>query len=91
MEFRLGTVRLWGVNPCQRCAVPSRDSRSGEVWPGFARSFSSQRQATLPAWAERSRFDHYYRLAVNTRVPPDQASPLLRVGDEVAICESSAG
>ena len=27
------------------------------------------RAAGLPPWAERSRFNHFYRLAVNTRAP----------------------
>jgi isopentenyl-diphosphate delta-isomerase type 1 len=67
-QFRIGTVVFAGTNPCQRCAVPSRDPVSGTVWPQFARTFSEERASMLPAWAPRDRFDHFYRLAVNTRM-----------------------
>ena len=33
----------------------------------------------------KSRFNHFYRLAVNTIVPADQAGKTVRVGDEVGI------
>jgi hypothetical protein len=39
----------------------------------------------LPEWAEKSRFNHFYRLAVNTIVPADQAGKMVRVGDEVQV------
>jgi len=79
----MGDVTILGVNPCQRCAVPSRDPSSGSVTPEFQRVFSEKRAAKLPPWATQSRFNHYYRLAVNTRIPVSQAGKLLRVGDAV--------
>ena len=85
VRFRVGDVMLGGVNPCQRCVVPSRDSQTGEVWPEFSRRFSRQRQQHLPEWADRSRFDHFYRLSVNTQAV---GSPgVVCVGDEVEITE----
>jgi uncharacterized protein YcbX len=84
VEFQLGDVTIFGVNPCQRCAVPSRDPSTGNVTPEFQRIFSERRATGLPPWATRSRFNHYYRLAVNTRIPASQAGKLLRVGDAVA-------
>jgi uncharacterized protein len=39
----------------------------------------------LPTWAERSRFNHFYRLAINTIVPADQAGKIIRVGDEIEV------
>jgi uncharacterized protein YcbX len=81
VPFQIGDVRMLGVNPCQRCAVPSRSSETGEVSSGFAKKFAEYREAALPAWSPRSRFNHYYRLAINTRVPAAEAGKWLRTGD----------
>ncbi len=85
VRFRVGDVVLEGTNPCQRCIVPTRHSQTGAASPDFARVFRARREATLPAWADRSRFNHFYRLAVNTRVPPSEEGKTLRVGDEVRL------
>jgi uncharacterized protein YcbX len=87
VRFRIGDVVFAGTNPCQRCIMPSRDSATGEPWPRFAKTFAGQREAALPAWAERSRFDHYYRLAVNTRLAG--AGGTIRVGDAVEVLEQA--
>lgn len=84
-KFEVGSVQLEGVNPCQRCIVPTRDPQTGEPDPHFQRLFTQQRQATLPAWTVPSRFNHYYRLSVNTRIPPSQVGKIIRVGDKVTI------
>jgi len=83
VEFRVGEVRLLGVNPCQRCAVPSRDPWTGDAVTDFQRRFMDRRSQTLPAWAAASRFDHYYRLAVNTRALQSEAGKTIHVGDSV--------
>ncbi|MFH0344816.1 MAG: MOSC domain-containing protein [Chromatiales bacterium] len=85
VDFNVGTVAFEGVNPCQRCVVPARHPRSGIEESGFQKTLAMRREQTLPAWAARSRFNHYYRLAVNTRIPPSEAGKTLRVGDEVTI------
>jgi uncharacterized protein YcbX len=85
VDFEIGTVRFQGVNPCQRCVVPSRDPWSGQAFSGFQQRFSDKRRGSLPEWTERSRFDHYYRLAVNTRIAITEAGKLLKRGDEVKI------
>jgi uncharacterized protein YcbX len=82
VRFQVGQAVLMGTNPCQRCVVPSRDWRTGEAMPGFARSFAEHRARSLPPWANTTRFDHYYRLATNTRL---QAGGTLRIGDEARI------
>jgi uncharacterized protein YcbX len=82
VRFRIGSVELLGTNPCQRCAVPSRDPASGDAISGFAKTFAGRREQSLPRWAVAARFDHYYRLAVNTR--PAVAGQL-HVGNEVTI------
>lgn len=84
--FSIGDVQLEGVNPCARCAVPTRDSRSGEPGPpGFAKILGDRRKQSLPEWAAASRFDHYYRLALNTRIPESENGKLLTLGDEVRL------
>jgi uncharacterized protein YcbX len=89
IAFRVGGVTLEGTNPCQRCIVPSRDPQTGLPLVGFAKRVAERRAATLPAWAEASRFDHFYRLAVNTRpaAPPLQVGRSIRVGDVVVLPE----
>jgi uncharacterized protein len=83
VDFTVGEVRFQGNNPCARCAVPTRNPDTAEVVPEFAKIFSAQRQATLPSWSARGRFDHFYRLSVNTRVAPAEVGKVLRVGDKV--------
>lgn len=80
--FQIGPVQLAGINPCQRCVVPLRDSQTGAAYSGFQAKFTAARQATLPEWAPRSRFNHFYKLAVNTRLVPG-SSRQLQVGDAV--------
>lgn len=86
VEFRIGDVRIEGVNPCQRCTVPSRDSRTGEIGePTFAKLFAEARKKSLPEWAEQSCFDHFYRVAVNTKIPASENGKVLAVGDELHV------
>ena len=80
--FTIGHVNFHGVNPCQRCIVPTRDSISGEVTSAFQKTFLNHRTATFPAAVDRSRFNHFYRLAVNTR---SNHGGVVRVGDRVEI------
>lgn len=86
VEFTVGQAVLAGANPCRRCVVPTRWSLTGEIGPdpAFAKTFASRRQKTLPVWADASRFDHFYRLAVNTR-GVRCGGATVRVGDEVRI------
>jgi hypothetical protein len=67
VPFKIGSVKLQGINPCQRCIVPTRDPETGQAIAGFQNRFAAQRAATLPETVARSRFNHFYRLAVNTR------------------------
>ncbi|MGB2669257.1 MAG: hypothetical protein WAO11_00940, partial [Candidatus Acidiferrum sp.] len=83
VRFKIGDIAFEGSNPCARCPVPSRDSYTGAADAGFQKRFSELRRAQLPAWAPEARFDHFYRLAVNTRVPSTECGKLLRVGNLV--------
>ncbi|KYH26015.1 MOSC domain protein [Halalkalicoccus paucihalophilus] len=82
VDFSVGGVRLSGVNPCQRCVVPSRDPDTGEELDGFRERFVAKRRETLPEWTDSDRFDHPFRLMVNTRVQDDGE---VEVGDPVEI------
>ncbi len=84
LPFRIGDVVLQGTNPCQRCVVPSRDPESGAPLALFAKTVAARRAATLPPWAERTRFNHFYRLAVNTSVPASQMKRTLRLGQRIS-------
>ncbi|MBW4527047.1 MAG: MOSC N-terminal beta barrel domain-containing protein [Phormidium tanganyikae FI6-MK23] len=79
--FQLGEVEIQGINPCARCIVPTRDTVSGDRYPQFQKIFTTQREKELPDWAAKERFDHYYRMAVNTRIAASEAGKVLKVGD----------
>ncbi|MCH2115329.1 MAG: MOSC N-terminal beta barrel domain-containing protein [Pirellulales bacterium] len=88
-RFQIGDVIWQGRGICQRCVVPTRDARLGTPTPDFPRVFSQRRQASLPVWSPVERFDHFYRLGVNTALDmvalgegPDRGK-VIRVGDSV--------
>jgi uncharacterized protein YcbX len=80
-QFRIGSVKFLGHNPCQRCVVPTRDPESGQALPNFQKTFMELRKQHLPAWADAQPFNHFYRFAVNTSIPPSEAGKQLIVGD----------
>jgi uncharacterized protein len=82
-DFSIGAVAFQGINPCQRCIVPTRNATNGLIDPGFQKIFSEQRAATLPAEIDRSRFNHFYRVAVNTRIPASTVATMLQTGDSI--------
>lgn len=83
IEFRLGEVQLQGINPCQRCVVPTRSAISGVKTPQFQKTFGLKRKEEFPTWAAASRFNHFYRLAVNTRIAASETGKRLQVGDPI--------
>jgi uncharacterized protein len=91
IAFQIGGINLQGVNPCQRCVVPTRDPMSGARTAGFQKTFVAKRKAQLLSWTATDslrvtridRFNHFYRLAVNTRIAPSEAGKQLQVGDFV--------
>jgi uncharacterized protein YcbX len=85
---KIGGAGIEAVQPCARCAVPSRDPDTGFIEDlAFAKTFAERRRETLPSWARASRFDHFYRLAVNTRIPVAQAGRTITVGDRVELAQ----
>ncbi|WP_414542844.1 MOSC domain-containing protein [Nostoc sp. CCY0012] len=83
--LRVGDIHLLGVNPCQRCVVPTRNPDSGEAYPNFQKIFVQQRQATLPGWVDSSHFNHFYRLSVNTRLMASETRKILQIGNKIDI------
>jgi len=85
VRFRVGDVQFEGSNPCARCPVPPRNPQTGAEFTGFQKRFSELRRSTLPAWSPLERFDHFYRMATNTRVAPSESGKTLRVGNPVLL------
>src|SRR5262252_1438375 len=69
VRFKIGEIAFEGSNPCARCSVPPRHPRTGAELPGFQKKFAEMRRTSLPRSSPSPRFDHFYRLATNTRVP----------------------
>ncbi len=85
VRFRVGDVNFEGSNPCARCSVPPRDSWTGANDIGFQKRFSELRKESLPSWATTEHFDHFFRLATNTRVASSECGKLVRVGDPLIL------
>lgn len=88
VRFEIGDATVDGVTPCQRCVVPGRDPDTGAETPEFRETFIERREATMPEWTDCDRFDHAFRLMVNTRVPDASAGTSVEVGDPVGILET---
>lgn len=85
VRFKIGDVAFEGSNPCERCPVPVRYPRTGEDIVGFQNQFIEMRRNSLPAWSPVERFDHFYRLATNTRVACSQQGKFLGFGDALVL------
>ena len=88
VRFRIGDADFLGVNPCQRCVVPSRDPDTGDAIEDFNETFIAQRRATMPDWSGGDWFDHDFRLMVNTAVPEASWGETIAVGDELTVGET---
>ncbi|MEO1374030.1 MAG: MOSC domain-containing protein [Cyanobacteria bacterium J06635_10] len=84
--FKISNLQFVGVNPTQRCIVPTRNPITGEVNSNFQKIFINQRRETLPEWVNKSRFNHFYKLAVNTRLAEEEVgNKVIQVGDEIVL------
>jgi len=88
VRFRVGEVNFEGSNPCARCSVPARDSYTGEDAVGFSKGALQRFAAanTCRPGRPAEHFDHFYRLAVNTRVVLSEVGKTLRVGHHLENC-----
>lgn len=85
IRFKIGDIAFEGSNPCARCPVPARESQTGVTNDGFQKHFVDMRRAQLPPWSPAERFDHFYRLSTNTRVPSTEHGKLLRLGNPLKL------
>jgi uncharacterized protein len=89
--FTVGSVTFLGSNPCARCIVPTRDALTGDRTTHFQKTFIQHRQASLTGSNPgsnplvRSRFDHFYRLTLNTQVSASETGKSIQIGDPVQI------
>jgi uncharacterized protein YcbX len=81
--FEAGGVTFEGVTPCGRCVVPERDPDTGEPTSEFRERFVERRRATLPDWADRDAFEHFYAVMLIARVPEADRGGTVAVGDPV--------
>jgi uncharacterized protein len=84
-DFSIGEIPFQGINPCQRCIVTTRNATTGSIDSGFQKTFGQRRVATLPAEVDRSRFNHFYRVAVNTRLPGSASGQTIQIGDGIQL------
>ena len=90
VAFTIGGVSFRGVNPCQRCVVPSRDPDTGEEYDGFQETFIGKRRETMPEWSGGEWFNHDFRLMVNTIVPDSEWGNTISVGDRIEVGQAVA-
>jgi uncharacterized protein YcbX len=85
--FTVDGCRFEGVEPCVRCVVPERDSRTGERDSSFRSRFVRRRRETLPEWIEEDDFESLYSVTLIARLDPDGPDPdgTLAVGDPVDV------
>jgi hypothetical protein len=85
VRFHIGEVAFEGSYPCIRCPIPARDPHTGADIIGFQKHFAKQRRAHLPSWSHADRFEHFYCLATNTRIPSAESGKPLHVGDALLL------
>jgi len=89
VAFRIGDVQFQGVEPCERCVVPTRDPDTGEERGDFRQRFIRKRRETRPEWLDSNRFDHDFRLRVITDVPESEIGEMIETGDRAEIVGTS--
>lgn len=85
VRFRIGEVYFEGSYPCIRCPVPARDPHTGVDDVGFQKKFTHLRRTQLPPWSHAERFEHFYCVATNTRIPSTESNKPLKVGDALLL------
>ena len=83
--FNVNRTRFDGAEACARCVVPSRDPDTGEPIADFQQRFATRREETLPDWAPREEFEHFFTVMLITDVPEESCGDTLSVGDEVTV------
>lgn len=93
VEFAVGGVAVFGLYSKPRCRVPTYDPSTGERDASFLRTFTANREASFPAWADagdlgahlQTDVESYYYLTVATRIPVSEDGSTIAVGDAVEV------
>lgn len=89
-RLTIGDVTLEGVTPVPRCAVPTRDPHTGEVYDGFRETFIERRGATLPEWTDPETLEgNLFSVMAVARIPEPERDGELRVGDPVRLASAA--
>lgn len=88
VPVEVGSTTLYGTAPSQLRGVSARDPETGAQIDGFRETFVERRRTTLPDWATAVRFDHYFRLLSETRVPQASVGTTLSVGEPITVGEA---
>ncbi len=83
-RFRIGTVLFQAAGVCRRCLVPERNSLTGDRNHLFYDQFEAFRMRRLPASVDASKWNHFYRLGVNTKLRGDPGA--IETGQSVEVC-----
>ena len=87
VRFAIGEVVFEGSRPASAIHRPYARFAYGRDLSALRPPVRRARAATLPSWTVTDRFDHYYRLTVNTRLSPLSAAGEIHLGDEVRILD----
>ena len=85
VNFTLGQLNVVGIQPRERCVVPTRNPENAQVLHAFPRLFAGNRQREMPAQSNLNSYDHYYYLSVDCHLPDSETGKLLRIGDELKL------
>lgn len=81
--FKVNGTYFEGAEACARCVVPSRDPETGEPIKQFQEKFARRREETLPEWADRSAFEHFFTVMLITKIHEENYGNTIKVGDTV--------
>jgi uncharacterized protein len=85
VEFKVGDVSVFGISPCARCVVPSRNPDTAEALTAFQKTFSERRNSTMPEGSKLNEYGHFYHFSVNCLIPHTEVGKMIRVGDELVV------
>lgn len=85
VEFKVGDVSVFGMSPCARCVVPSRNPDTAQVITAFQKTFAEKRYSSQTQGSKLNEYGHHYHLSVNCLIPPSEVGKMMVVGDELLI------
>lgn len=85
--FEINGIRFEGAEACARCVVPSRDPDTGKPINDFEQRFAKYREETLPEWAPKEAFEHFFTIMLITDIPEADYGGTISVGDEIRVSD----